>query len=130
MVETAESFTANTVTLVFTDIEGSTGLLERLGDGYATLIGDHHGIVDAAAARHGGTRIDAAGDGLFFSFPTARGGLLACVDAQRELATHEWPEGAEVRVRMGIHTGEPLSAATGRSEERRGGKECRSRWSP
>ena len=64
-----ESRAAGTVTLVFTDIEGSTGLLERLGDGYATLIADHHRIVDGAAGRHGGTRIDAAGDGLFFSFP-------------------------------------------------------------
>ncbi len=113
MVETVESFSANTVTLVFTDIEGSTRLLESLGDGYATLISDHHHLVDAAAERHGGTRIDAAGDGLFFSFPTARGSLLACVDAQRQLAAHEWPEAAEVRVRMGIHTGEPLSATTG-----------------
>ena len=102
-----------TVTLVFTDIEGSTQLLERLGDRYAALIADHHRIVDAAAARHGGTRVDAAGDGLFISFPTARGALTAAVDAQRELAAHAWPEGAEVRVRVGIHTGEPLSAATG-----------------
>jgi predicted ATPase/class 3 adenylate cyclase len=101
------------VTLVFTDIEGSTGHLERLGDAYARLIADHHAIVDAAAARHGGTRIDAAGDGLFYSYPTARGALTACVEAQRELGEHVWPEGADVRVRMGLHTGEPLSASTG-----------------
>ena len=102
-----------TVTLVFTDIEGSTHLLERLGDGYATLIADHHRIVDGATARHGGTRVDAAGDGLFIAFPTARGALSAVVEAQRELAAHPWPGGATVRVRMGIHTGEPLSAGTG-----------------
>ena len=102
-----------TVTLVFTDIEGSTQLLERLGDAYATLIADHHRIVDDAATRHGGTRVDAAGDGLFISFPTARGALSAVVEAQRELAAHAWPDGAEVRVRMGIHTGEPLSAGSG-----------------
>jgi predicted ATPase/class 3 adenylate cyclase len=102
-----------TVTLVFTDIEGSTQLLSRLGDAYATLIADHHRIVDDAAARHGGTRVDAAGDGLFISFPTARGALSAVVEAQRELAAHAWPEGAAVRVRMGIHTGEPLSAGSG-----------------
>ena len=70
-----ERSSGGTVTLVFTDIEGSTRLLERLGDDYATLIADHHRIVDGAAVRHGGTRIDAAGDGLFMSFPTARGAL-------------------------------------------------------
>ena len=102
-----------TVTLVFTDIEGSTTLLEQVGDRYATLLADHHGIVDAAAAGEGGTRVDAAGDGLFFSFPTARGALTACIEAQRRLAGHRWPLGADVRVRMGIHTGEPMSAATG-----------------
>jgi predicted ATPase/class 3 adenylate cyclase len=104
---------SGTVTLVFTDIEGSTQLLERLGDAYATLIADHHRIVDGAATRHAGTRVDAAGDGLFISFPTARGALSAAVDAQRELAAHQWPDEETVRVRMGIHTGEPLSAGTG-----------------
>jgi predicted ATPase/class 3 adenylate cyclase len=108
-----EARSATTVTLVFTDIEGSTVLLERLGDGYATLIADHHAIVDEAAGRHGGKRIDAAGDGLFYSFGTARGALAACVEAQRQIGTHAWPDGADVRVRMGIHTGEPLSAQTG-----------------
>ena len=108
-----EGLSASTVTLVFTDIEGSTVLLERLGDGYATLIADHHAIVDGAAGRHGGRRIDAAGDGLFYSFTTARGAMTACVEAQRELGAHSWPDDADVRVRMGIHTGEPLSAKTG-----------------
>ena len=109
----AEPSAGGTVTLVFTDIEGSTRLLERLGDSYATLIADHHRIVDGASSRHGGTRVDAAGDGLFMSFATARGALSAAVEAQRELGAHVWPEGADVRVRMGIHTGEPLSSATG-----------------
>ena len=104
---------SGTVTLVFTDIEGSTQLLARLGDAYATLLADHHRIVDEAATRHGGTRVDAAGDGLFLTFPTARGALLAAVEAQRALAAHGWPGESTVRVRMGIHTGEPLSAGTG-----------------
>jgi predicted ATPase/class 3 adenylate cyclase len=104
---------SGTVTLVFTDIEASTQLLARLGDAYATLIADHHRIVDEAAGRHGGTRVDAAGDGLFMAFPTARGALSAAVEAQRTLGTHPWPSDAAVRVRMGIHTGEPLSAGTG-----------------
>ena len=97
-----EGLSASTVTLVFTDIEGSTILLERLGDGYATLIADHHAIVDGAAGRHGGRRIDAAGDGLFYSFTTARGAMTACVEAQRELGAHSWPDDADVRVRMGM----------------------------
>jgi predicted ATPase/class 3 adenylate cyclase len=104
---------SGTVTLVFTDIEASTQLLARLGDAYATLIADHHRIVDEAAERHGGARVDAAGDGLFMSFPTARGALSAAVEAQRTLATHPWPGESAVRVRMGIHTGEPLTAGTG-----------------
>lgn len=104
---------SGTVTLVFTDIEGSTTLLERLGDAYATLLADHHRLVDEAAAHHGGSRIDAAGDGLFLSFPTVRGALLSCVEAQRALGAHSWPMNADVRVRMGIHTGEPLNAETG-----------------
>ena len=108
-----ESFSSNTVTLVFTDIEGSTAHLRRLGDAYATLLADHHRIVDAAAAKYDGTRIDAAGDGLFYSFPTARGALSACIDAQIGLAAHSWPDEATIRVRMGIHTGEPISGATG-----------------
>ncbi len=101
------------VTLVFTDIEGSTQLLQRLGDDYATVLAEHHRIVGAAADANGGSRVDAAGDGLFYSFSTARGGLAAAVAAQRELTAHAWPPEAEVRVRMGIHIGEPMSAATG-----------------
>lgn len=84
-----EQWSAGTVTLVFTGIERSTSLLELLGDEYAALLLDHHRIVDAAAAAQGGTRIDAASDGLFISFPTARSAVAACVAAQRTLAAHE-----------------------------------------
>jgi class 3 adenylate cyclase len=104
---------SGTVTLLFTDIEGSTRLLQELGDAYATLLGDHHRIVSAAAEAHGGQRVDAAGDGLFFSFPTARGAVAAAVDAQRALTEHAWPLDADVRVRMGIHSGEPITAVAG-----------------
>ena len=107
------SMPSGTVTLLFTDIASSTLLLERLGDTYAVLLRDHHRLLSEAVAAHGGSHVDAAGDGLFVSFPTARAGLLACIDAQRAIAAHEWPEGVEVRVRMGLHTGEPMSAATG-----------------
>ncbi|HUF06194.1 MAG TPA: tetratricopeptide repeat protein [Candidatus Binatia bacterium] len=104
---------SGTVTLVFTDIDGSTRLLDQLGDAYATLLDDHHRIMGVAMEAHGGDRVDAAGDGLFFSFATARGALVACIEAQRAIAAHAWPGEVEVKVRMGMHTGEPLSATTG-----------------
>ncbi|HEU5326029.1 MAG TPA: tetratricopeptide repeat protein [Candidatus Limnocylindria bacterium] len=104
---------SGTVTLLFTDIERSTQLLEELGDAYGSLLVEHHRIVDAAARQHGGRRVDAAGDGLFYSFGTAGGAIAAAVEGQRELATHQWPGGADVRVRMGLHTGEPMVAGTG-----------------
>jgi predicted ATPase/class 3 adenylate cyclase len=108
-----ESMSSATVSLLFTDIDGSTRLLEQLGDTYATLLRDHHRILDGVLATHGGTRIDSAGDGLFISFPSARAGLLASIDAQRALAAHAWPDGVEVKVRMGLHSGEPMSANAG-----------------
>jgi class 3 adenylate cyclase len=110
---TESALPSGTVTLLFTDIEGSTRLLEELGDIYASLITDHHRLVDAAAASHGGSRVDAAGDGLFYSFATTRGALAAALEAQRALTAHDWPSGADVRVRMGVHVGEPMSAVTG-----------------
>ena len=110
---TPNAMPSGTVSLLFTDIDGSTRLLEQLGDAYATLLSDHHRLVSEAIAAHGGRHVDAAGDGLFISFPTARAALLACIDAQRAIASHEWPQGADVRVRMGLHTGEPLSAVAG-----------------
>jgi predicted ATPase/class 3 adenylate cyclase len=113
MSSTPDAALAHTVTLVFTDIAGSTHLLEELGDEYGTLLSDHHRLVNGAAELHHGRRVDAAGDGLFYAFPTAKGALLACLDAQRALRAHRWPGGHEVEVRMGIHTGEPLDAATG-----------------
>ena len=97
-----------TVTFVFTDIEGSTKLLQELGDeAYAQVSGDHRRLVRETFAEHGGTEIDTQGDAFFFSFPRARDAVGAAVDAQRALRDHEWPEGWEVSVRMGVHTGEP-----------------------
>jgi class 3 adenylate cyclase len=97
-----------TVTFVFTDIEGSTRLLQELGDeGYGRVSGDHRRLVREAFGARGGTEIDTQGDAFFFSFPRARDAVAAAVDAQRALRDHEWPEGREVSVRMGLHTGEP-----------------------
>ena len=112
---TTNALPSGTVSLLFTDIDGSTRLLEQLGDAYATLLTDHHRLVSEAIAAHGGSHVDAAGDGLFVSFPTARAALLACIDAQRAIANHQWPKDADVRVRMGLHTGEPLNAVAATS---------------
>jgi class 3 adenylate cyclase len=99
---------AGTVTFVFTDIEGSTRLLQELGDeGYGRVSGDHRRLVRETFGARGGTEIDTQGDAFFFSFPRARDAVAAAVDAQRALRDHEWPEGHELRVRMGLHTGEP-----------------------
>jgi len=97
-----------TVTFVFTDIEGSTQLLQELGDeSYGRVSGDHRRLVRETFGARGGTEIDTQGDAFFFSFPRARDAVAAAVDAQRALDAHEWPDGKEVRVRMGVHTGEP-----------------------
>src|SRR5688500_3911167 len=102
--------TRGTVTLLFGDIEGSTRLLQRLGDDYAKLLDQYHAILGAAIDAHGGSQVDVAGDGVFAAFPTARSALAAAADAQRAIREHNWPEDAQVEVRMGIHTGEPLTA--------------------
>jgi class 3 adenylate cyclase len=97
-----------TVTFAFTDIEGSTRLLQELGDSvYATVATDHRRIVRSAFGEHGGTEIDTQGDAFFYSFLRARDAATAAVQAQRALRAHQWPEGKELRVRMGLHTGEP-----------------------
>jgi class 3 adenylate cyclase len=99
---------AGTVTFVFTDIEGSTRLLQELGDdAYGRASGDHRRLVRETFGARCGTEIDTQGDAFFFSFPRARDAVAAAVDAQRALRDHEWPDGKEVRVRMGLHTGEP-----------------------
>jgi YVTN family beta-propeller protein len=96
-----------TVTFLFTDIEGSTELLKRLGDRYRGVLDDHARILREAAAAYNGREIDNQGDSFFIVFARANAALAAAVVAQRALAAHEWPEGADVRVRMGLHTGEP-----------------------
>jgi len=103
----AASIPSGTVTFVFTDIEGSTRLLQELGDGYAEVAREHRRIVRDAFTARGGAEVDTQGDAFFFSFPRARDAVAAAVDAQHALAAHEWPQGKEVRVRMGLHTGEP-----------------------
>jgi class 3 adenylate cyclase len=101
------TFPSGTVTFLFTDIEGSTRLLHQLGDGYAGVVSDHRRILREAFEANAGTEVDARGDALFYSFPLARAAVTAAVAGQRALAAHAWPASAEVRVRIGVHTGEP-----------------------
>lgn len=99
---------SGTVTFLFTDIEGSTRLLNRLGQhSYDPLLTAQQEILNAAFSAHGGRVVDTQGDSFFVAFRTAADAVAAAVDAQRDLVAHSWPEGAEVRVRMGLHTGEP-----------------------
>jgi predicted ATPase/class 3 adenylate cyclase len=102
----------STVTLLFADIAGSTRLLAGLGSEYAALLTDYRRLMADAAEPEHGTLIDTAGDGLFYSFPTARGALTAALAAQRAFHGHAWPSGAQVEARMGIHTGEPITSDT------------------
>ena len=96
-----------TVTFLFTDIEGSTRLLKQLGERYGDVLGEHQRILRDAAERCEGREVDNQGDSFFFAFARAKSALAAAVIAQRELAEHQWPDGVQVRVRMGLHTGEP-----------------------
>ncbi len=96
-----------TVTFLFTDIERSTQLLNELGDDYGELVRDHRQIVREATARTGGVEVDTQGDAFFLSFPRARDAVVAAAQAQRSLGAHAWPQDVDVKVRMGLHTGEP-----------------------
>jgi YVTN family beta-propeller protein len=96
-----------TVTFLFSDIEGSTRLLQRLGGLYGQALAEHQRLLREAFDAHGGHEIDTQGDSFFVAFRRAKDAVAAAVDGQRALAEYEWPDGAELRVRMGIHTGEP-----------------------
>jgi YVTN family beta-propeller protein len=102
------SLPSGTVTFLFTDIEGSTRLLKQLGDGYAAVLVEHQRLLRKTFAAHHGHEVDTQGDSFFVVFPTAKEAVAAAVDAQRALAAHDWPDGAEVRVRLGLHSGEPI----------------------
>lgn len=105
---------AGTVTFLFTDIEGSTKLLKQLGaDRYGKVLADQRHILRRAFKHFNGTEIDTQGDSFFVSFPRATRAVAAVVEIQRALAAHDWPEGVEVCLRMGLHTGEPLVAEEG-----------------
>jgi YVTN family beta-propeller protein len=102
-----------TVTFVFTDIEGSTRLVHQFKDRWPAVRSAHRRIVREAFAAHGGDEVDTQGDSFFYVFGRARDAALAAADAQRGLAAHGWPEGGEVRIRVGMHTGEPVVSEEG-----------------
>jgi predicted ATPase/class 3 adenylate cyclase len=91
-----------TVTFLFTDVEGSTRLLQEHGDGYAALLAEHRRELRGAFVRHDGVEVDTQGDAFFVAFSRASDALAAATEAQRSLGD------GPVKVRIGIHTGEPV----------------------
>jgi YVTN family beta-propeller protein len=107
-VSSSGELPVGTVTFLFTDIEGSTQLLKQLGgERYGEALGDHQRILRETFEEHGGHEIDTQGDSFFVAFRRAKDAVSCAIACQRRLADHAWPEGTELRVRMGIHTGEP-----------------------
>ena len=97
------------VTFLFTDIEGSTRLVKQLRDRYGAVLADHRRLLREAFVAHDGYEVDTQGDSFFVAFASARNALLAAVEGQRALGAHEWPDEVEIRVRMGLHTGQALA---------------------
>jgi class 3 adenylate cyclase/streptogramin lyase len=98
---------SGTVSLLFTDIEGSTQLQLRLGVRYQEVVAEHRRLLEQAFAAHGGTVVDRQTESFFAVFGRARHAIQAAASAQRALAEHAWPDGVQVKVRMGIHAGDP-----------------------
>ncbi len=99
--------------LLFTDIEGSTALLHALGEAYPAQLEAHRRILRTAFAAHGGVEVDTQGDAFFAVFRSTKGAIAAIVQAQREIHSFPWPLGHPLRVRMGLHCGEPAPTDEG-----------------
>ena len=97
------------VTFLFTDIQGSTRLVKQLRERYPAVLADHQRLLRAAFAAHRGYEVDTQGDSFFIAFSSARDALLAAVEGQLALDSHAWPEGVEIKVRMGLHTGQAVA---------------------
>lgn len=101
------------VTFLLADIEDSTGLLRLVGDGYATLLGDVRRVLRRAIRRAGGSEVDARADELFAVFKQPADAVEAAIASHRDLEARAWPDGASVRVRIGLHTGRPTLTESG-----------------
>jgi len=108
-----DALPTGTVTLLFTDIEGSTRLLQQLGDRYEVVLADCRRLLRAAFQQWNGSEVDTQGDAFFVAFARATDAVWAAVEMQRTLASHTFSNGVTVRVRMGLHTGEPSQTADG-----------------
>ena len=103
-----------TVTFLFTDIEGSTRLLRDLGaERYRQVLNEHRRLLRRALTTHGGYEVDTQGDAFLVAFDRPRAGVEAAADAQRAFADHAWPNGRDLRVRMGVHTCEATATTEG-----------------
>ena len=98
------------ITFLFTDIEGSTQLLKQLRERYSGVLVEHQRLLRAAFTAHGGLEVDSQGDSFFVAFASAREALLAAVEGQLALRSHSWPDDVQVKVRMGLHTGQAVAA--------------------
>src|SRR3982750_4621926 len=94
-----------TVTLLFTDIEHSTQLLQRLGARYGDVLAEYRALLRSIFQAHDGHEVDTQGDSFFVAFPRAVDAVQAAVAIQRALAAHPWPEDVTMATRMGVHTG-------------------------
>jgi len=104
---TVAELPTGTVTMLFSDIEGSTVLVRRLGERYGEALSAQRTLLRAAFRSFGGRELSTEGDSFFVVFESARAAVGCCVAGQRALAGYDWPDGATVRVRMGLHSGEP-----------------------
>ena len=103
-----------TLTFLFTDIEGSAALLRRLGeDGYAQVLASHHALIRSFLAAHGGSEMDTQGDAFVAVFSSPPGCVAAVLRMQQAFEAHAWPGGAPVPVRMGVHCGKTARTAAG-----------------
>ena len=109
----ASDLPRGTVTFLFTDIEASTELVRQLGRGYGDVRAEHGRLIEDACGAHEGHVIDTQGDAYFAAFERAADAVATAIDVQRRLAGAEWPDGAQLRVRIGLHTAEPYMHASG-----------------
>jgi predicted ATPase/class 3 adenylate cyclase/Tfp pilus assembly protein PilF len=111
--DTMSNLPTGTVTFLFTDIEGSTRLLASLGESYGDALSQHRRLLRKAFSSCGGIEVDTQGDAFFYAFARAQDAVTAALAGQSALSSHDFGDGVELKVRMGIHTGEPARSQEG-----------------